>query len=106
MASERPAPLKAVAVGNTEDDRASLEERVAKQATELERMGFELELARATQDRLGQERDRLEQTVADLEHDRGRLREEIASRERLLDVIFRSRSWRLTQAVRRVLGRH
>lgn len=91
---------------STDTDEPTLEQRLAEKTTSLERLNHDLDLARTRQRRLAEDRERLERTVTDLEDDRRRLREELSSRDQLLDTIFRSRSWRLTQAVRRALGRH
>src|SRR5581483_7864527 len=78
---------------------------VATDLTPLEPARFDLDLSNRVQERLLKEIERLEQRLADAEAERLELLEQVNHRDRLLTQIFRSRSWRWTQALRRSLGR-
>lgn len=63
------------------------------------------ELSRVLHGRAVAELAVLRRRVRALETDLSRLRDEVRERDRLLGMIFRSRSWRFMQALRRMVGR-
>jgi hypothetical protein len=80
-------------------------ETLGRLAARVAQAEFERDLARTIQRRLEGELRRLESRVGVLEGERANLRAQLDERDRLLGVIFRSRSWRIAQRLRRLLGR-
>lgn len=62
-------------------------------------------LAESLRDRLAADVRRLERRLQDVEAECHELAEKVKHRDRLLSLIFGSRSWRWTQALRRTLKR-
>jgi len=82
-----------------------LEELLGRTSAELDAALAELALSAKVRSRLEVEVERLEQRLRDAEGERRELREKLDHRDRLLGQVFGSRSWRWTQAVRRLVGR-
>ncbi len=96
-----PEPLEELLGGSD----AALEERLARLSAELEQARFELALAARIRERLEREVAHLEQSVSELEDERVALRDDVKERDRIIGVIFESRSWKWMQALRRLLRR-
>lgn len=71
----------------------------------IERLQFELELARSVEGRLDAECRRLHQHIAAIEADRASLRNRLDERERYLLAVQRSLPWRAAQLLRGLVGR-
>jgi hypothetical protein len=71
----------------------------------LEQRRAELALAAEVRARLQAEVEHLEHRLHDAEVERSDLTDKLTHRDRLLGQIFGSRSWRWTQALRRMLRR-
>lgn len=91
--------------GSDDDAPASDADEVGRLRARVAQAEFERDLARDLRQRVAEELRRLDAKVGVLEGERAALRAQLDDRDRLLDVIFRSRSWRLMQALRRRLGR-
>ncbi|HZR84592.1 MAG TPA: hypothetical protein VFD92_26095 [Candidatus Binatia bacterium] len=98
-------PLEPGRNGDSFEATEPLPATLARSTVWLEQARFDLDLSNRVQERLLKEIERLEQRLADAEAERLELLEQVNHRDRLLTQIFRSRSWRWTQALRRSLGR-
>lgn len=78
---------------------------LGRTSARLEHVRGELALAMRVQARLREEVEHLERRLRDAEAERLALAEKVDERDRLLTLVFASRSWRWAQALRRVLGR-
>ena len=77
----------------------------ARLEVELAQAQFERELAERTRRLADRELAGLQAKVSDLRAQRDGLRRELAERDRLIGIIFSSKSWRFLQNVRRWFGR-
>jgi hypothetical protein len=105
--SSRPgsAGEHAAAERSRADVDATLEALLGRTVTELEQRRAELALAAEVRARLQAEVEHLEHRLHDAEVERSDLIDKLTHRDRLLGQIFSSRSWRWTQALRRMLRR-
>jgi hypothetical protein len=81
------------------------EEEVARLQVALEQSRHDQEVLRELKTRLKRELSSLDRRVVELEGERDSLLARLSERDRVLDVMKQSRSWRWTQALRRLLGR-
>ena len=89
--------------GSPED--ASIEAVLGRTVARLDQARAEAALAVRQSERLRDEIELLERRLADSEAERLELLEKVEQRDRLLSQIFGSRSWRMGQALRHLLGR-
>ena len=82
-----------------------LEEYTVTLRATLEELRFQQDLDRRTNRRLSSEIEKLTSRIHEMESDRRSLLALLEERDRLVAVIFASRSWRAMQALRRLLGR-
>jgi len=83
----------------------ALESLLGRTSAQLDHARGELALATQLRSRMQEEITRLERRLRDAEAECLELRGELERRDRLLGQILDSRSWRWTQALRRVVGR-
>lgn len=94
-----------VGTSATRGAEAPLEELLGRATADADRARAEAALAAEIRTRLEREVERLERQLRDAEAERLELLARVEDRDRLLSRIFGSRSWRFTQALRRLLGR-
>lgn len=102
---DRGADPEPVSTGFTTPDGDSLESLLGRTSAQLDRAVADLALATRLRERMQQEIDRLERRLRDAEAECAELRDKVDHRDRLLSLIFGSRSWRWAQAMRRAVGR-
>ena len=103
-----PTPSDKVVSLEMAEPKPSIEERVARVAgieAELEDLRHQVDMARAIAARRARDSERLEREVTLLRTERDGFRRQFEERNRLLGVILQSGSFRLMQALRRLIGR-
>ena len=80
-------------------------DEIARLVCRLEMAEHERELVGALRAKALEGQDELREEIRSLEREVERLRADVRERDVLLTTIFGSRSWKVAQGVRRVLGR-
>jgi septal ring factor EnvC (AmiA/AmiB activator) len=88
-----------------DDADDALEALLGRTSAQLDEARAELALAETVRARLAAEVERLEHRLRESEAERLELADKIAHRDRIITQVFSSRSWRWTQALRRLLRR-
>jgi chromosome segregation ATPase len=87
------------------ESRDALAEALGRTSAQLDAARADLALSESVRQRLAAEVQRLKRRLDDVEVERAELADKVRHRDGLLGLVFASRSWRWTQALRRALRR-